>query len=502
MTFQEFVRDVWPLLDRPWPAVDARYRETHGGAEPRSADRAFAYWRLCNLSRQIEAPARDPAQFAAHDFRAQVADLWPPAPPPVPASVPRAAQGHTRLDGRCFADARGPYAALGATYFYAPHSDPDRLDQNLRWLAHQGCDYIRILLMVGAAPYWPFHIQPRSWEAYQRVLETASAHGLRVQPVIFADAHEMMPDTADRAAFVGEVAAWCLQRRDQIQFIEVANESELNGVTLDELTHYCTILQTHCDIPFAASSPTGSLDPEEGLERLYRDHGCRSPLATPHFDRTAWEDGYRIIRQPWHYQFTGHQSYMPRAFINNEPAGYGAKQGGISIPEQFGMAALYTVLCGGAAYCWHTLAGVKGYQDDNQTVVNFEDTPGGSEMWSSMRSLIDAIPGNLANGEVANHHWTAPRHPLQPSLDDQIWTDGRHHGVVRAFARRHGAIWYVGLLGIDRYVDVVPNRDVRATLHHPVTGASVWQGDLAAGQTQRIEADGETRSYLLTLEEV
>ena len=499
MNFAEFARDVWPLLDRPWPAVDARFRETHGGQEPTEQDRAFAYWRLFNLSRQIEAPAIDPAQYAAHDFRAQVSDLWMPSPDPVPDPVPGVPRGSTRLEGRCFVDDRGPSFPLGATYMYAAHSEPDRLDRNLGWLAARGCDYIRILLMVGAGPYWPYQIQPRSWEAYQRVIGAAARYGLRIQPVIFADAHVMMPDLSDRQNFVREVASWCLHRSDHIQFIEVANESELNGVSLDELATYCEILQTHCGIPFAASSPDGSHEPEAALERLYRDHGCRSPLATPHFDRTDWEDGYRIVRQPWHYQYVGHPSYMPTAFVNNEPAGSGVKQGGVTLPEQFGMAALYTAISGGAAYCWHSLAGVKGLESDNQTEVDFSDTPRGVEMWHSMRSLIDLVPPNLANGENANHHWTTPRHPLQPSLDDQIWPDGREHGVVRACASRVGDIWYVGLLGIDGYVDIAPNRDVSGVLYHPVTGAEVWRGSLAQGEVKRIAEDGSTRSYLLAL---
>ena len=116
-----------------------------------------------------------------------------------------------------------------------------------------------------------------------------------------------------------------------------------------------------------------------------------------------------------------------------------------------------------------------------------------------MRSLIDLVPPNLANGENANHHWTTPRHPLQPSLDDQIWPDGREHGVVRACASRVGDIWYVGLLGIDGYVDIAPNRDVSGVLYHPVTGAEVWRGSLAQGEVKRIAEDGSTRSYLLAL---
>ena len=228
------------------------------------------------------------------------ADLEPlqpkaePVPVPLPEVRNRAAKGFSRLESKMFADDYGVYPAIGATYMYAPRSaevDEARLIRNLDWLSQNGCHYIRILLMVGNAPYWPFKIEPRSWDAYHRVMELAWERRMRTQPVIFADAQVMMPSKSDRETFVGEVAAFCNQRREMIQFIEVANESELNGVSMEELTRYCKILSTTTDIPFAASSPTGSHEEIVGLEKLYGEHGCRSPIATPHFDRKAWEDG-------------------------------------------------------------------------------------------------------------------------------------------------------------------------------------------------------------------
>ena len=428
---------------------------------------------------------------------------WPRAEVPTtpfPEVRNRAAKGFSRLESKMFADDNGVYPAIGATFMYAARSaevDEARLIRNLDWLSQNGCNYIRILLMVGTPPYWPFEIKPRSWDAYHRVMELAWERRMRTQPVIFADAENSMPSGADREKFVGEVAQFCNDRREMVQFIEVANEAEFNGVSMDELTRYCEILSRSTDIPFAASSPTGSNDPEAGLEKLYGEHGCRSPIATPHFDRKAWEDGYRIVRQPWHYQFIGHPSYMPSVFVNNEPAGPGVKQGGVTEPEQIGMAALYTFLSGGAAYCFHSLAGVKGFKDDNQTEVDFSDTPRGDEMWHSIRSLIANVPTNIANGKTANHHWTNPRHPLEPSLNDQIWPDGPERGLVRAFAQRFEHEWYVGLLGIRGSIEFAPNRDVDATLYHPISGKVVWNWKISRGERVRVEPDGETRSYLL-----
>jgi hypothetical protein len=266
---------------------------------------------------------------------------------------------------------------------------------------------------------------------------------------------------------------------------------------MDELTRYCEILSKSTDIPFAASSPTGSHYPEASLEKLYGEHGCRSPIATPHFDREAWEDGYRIIRQPWHYQYAGDSSYMPSVFVNNEPAGFGPNSGGMSIPEHFGMGALYTFLSGGAAFCFHSIHGVKGSDRANENEFDFSDMPRGDEMWESIRSLVANVPTNIANGNSANHHWTNPQHPLEPSLNDQIWPDNSESGLVRAFAQGFGPEWYVGLLGIRGSVEFAPNRDVDATLYHPISGNVVWNRKISQGEKVRVEQDGETRSYLL-----
>ena len=434
------------------------------------------------------------------------ADLEPlqpkaePVPVPLPEVRNRAAKGFSRLESKMFADDYGVYPAIGATYMYAPRSaevDEARLIRNLDWLSQNGCHYIRILLMVGNAPYWPFKIEPRSWDAYHRVMELAWERRMRTQPVIFADAQVMMPSKSDRETFVGEVAAFCNQRREMIQFIEVANESELNGVSMEELTRYCKILSTTTDIPFAASSPTGSHEEIVGLEKLYGEHGCRSPIATPHFDRKAWEDGYRIIRQPWHYQYAGHHSYMPNVFVNNEPAGFGPNSGGVTLPEHFGMAALNTFLSGGAAYCFHTIHGIKGQDRANENEFDFCDIPRGEEMMESIESLLGNVPLNIANGENANHHWTSPLHPFEPSINEQIWPDGHDRGVVRAFAQGFGREWYIGLLGIRKSVNFTLTRNVDATLFHPITGDVVWDRKISRGESTTVEPDGEIRSYLL-----
>ena len=189
---------------------------------------------------------------------------------------------------------------------------------------------------------------------------------------------------------------------------------------------------------------------------------------------------------------------MPNVFVNNEPAGIGERSGGVTLPEHIGMAALYTFLSRGAAYCFHSLAGVKGVElHDNKTEIDFCDIPRGEEMMESMESLMGNVPLNIANGENANHHWTSPLHPLQPSLNEQIWPDGHDRGVVRAFAQGFGLEWYVGLLGIRNSVDFTLNRNVEATLYHPISGDVLWNHKINKGDSVTVKPDGEIRSYLL-----
>ena len=466
--------------------------------------RASEEWNLRHPGLQVPADEH----MERHDHGTNNDLPWPRTEVPT-TSFPggnRAPKGFSRLEMRMFADDYGVYPAIGATYMYAVRSaevDEARLIRNLDWLSQNGCNYIRILLMVGSPPYWSFEIKPRSWDAYHRVMELAWERHMRTQPVIFADGEHSMPSGDDREKFVGEVAQFCNDRREMVQFIEVANEAEWNGVSMEELTRYCEILSRSTDIPFAASSPHGdSTLHDKSLEELYGELGCRSPIATPHFDREAWEDGYRIIRQPWHYQYTGDHSYMPSVFVNNEPAGFGPNSGGVTIPEHFGMGALYTFLSGGAAFCFHSIHGVKGQDRANQNKFDFCDIPRGGEMWESIRSLVANVPANIANGNNANHHWTSPQHPLEPSLNEQIWPDGPDRGLVRAFAQGFGPEWYVGLLGIRESVEFAPNRDVDATLYHPISGEVVWNWKIDRGERVRVEPDGETRSYLLTTVDV
>lgn len=428
--------------------------------------------------------------------------VYPSAPEPGPQRTP---EGATQIDGRAFRDSAGHWPALGATYMYAAHAvvaDRGRFIANLDWLSAQGCHYIRFLTMVGPNSYWPFAIKPRSWSAYDDVAQLAWDRKMRIQPVIFADVDHAQPGDLD--AYALAVCDWTRDWQSQVLCIEAANESNLNGLSNQELVSVCRVLADNTSIPFAASSPTGSHDVDAGLTQLYEVDGCRSTLAVPHWDRDQGEEMHRLIRQPWHYVGLEGGS-LPNACLNNEPAGAGLttdKQGGVTIPEQFGAAALTSFVCGAAAYCWHSEAGVKGVSADGSRLVDFDMIPRGAEMWESMRASVAHLPGDISNGHRQNHYWSG--HPLSPSLDEQLWPGlpAGSPGCTRAYASLAQGQWYIPILGIRSSVTITPNRDVLAKLIRVRDGVELDAFPISRGVSVVIAEGGpHDRNRLLILED-
>lgn len=462
------------------------------------------------------------------------APWFEPTPQPLPPR--RMPAGPTRIDGRMLADDNGPILGVGATYMAALHhvrTDWPRFERNTGYLAAQGATFIRLLMMVGGVnDFWPFVIQPQESPALlDRALRRCHDVGLRVQPTILADAQHTSEATRER--LIRDTVFVCDDHRDAVWLIEPANESNLNGVSDDQLLRsrmslgesepaalalidaarrrrYTDLIRSLTDIPYAASSPAGSDNVEDALVRLYGS-GCRSPIATPHWDRARREDDYRHVRQPWEYQFLPHEGqlerlslrredvHMPRLHQSNEPIGCGDKQGGLCDPERIAMSALVTFLSGGCGYVYHSEAGVRGLTGD------FADQPHAEATWRAIRSTLALVPAGLANGELANHHWRPPNphHPLEPSLNGQILgdlgPDAYAPGLVRAYGSQVDGVWYIALLGIRHHVTWAPNRDCDVRLYSPLDGHQVFAERVAAGQQVTTRPEAGTRSFVMVL---
>ena len=389
-----------------------------------------------------------------------------PSPPVVtpPVVTPLHRTGIVRLDGRAFADDDGPFVGWGASLFWAlwaaRHDEP-KLNEALDWLSSHGVDYVRVLSMVGSQPYWDGRIINPSWDDYAevlfRLLDACQSRGLRVQMTLFADAQVMMPRQQDRLAWVETMAVRLESRRPTIQFVEIANESNLNGVDdsdLAELTRHWTV---HSGILVAPSSPDGG-NAEESIQRLFSEHSAiNADLLTPHLDRriNTVEGRYRPIRQPWEVQFYNTPTTV---FTNNEPIGPGSSGETETDPGRLAAGMLTTYIAGGASYVLHSDAGVRGD-------ISYPDAVSDDAM-RAMRAVHGLVPGDIASGQRQNHHWDG--HPYETA--DQIWPDTDGTGVVRAFATEVNHVFWIILMGLRDKYDMIARWDMTIESYDLRTG--------------------------------
>jgi len=368
---------------------------------------------------------------------------------------------------------------------WAAKHDPPMLAATLDYLA-PFVDYVRVLAMVGSLPYWegrvidPFDSEYASTLA--SLLDAAAERGMRVQVVLFADAHVMMPDHSDRREWVEKMAGWLEARRSAVQFVEVANESNLNGVEDDDLRELTLLWDEISEIPVAPSSPDGG-NAEESINRLFDGRLVGADLLTPHFDRRTdtVETVYRPHRQPWEVQF---YETPISAFTNNEPIGPGSSGETEHDPARLAIGLATTYLSGGAGYVIHSSAGVRGFED-YWTVV----TP---EMLTAIKATSDLLPAGVQNAERCNHHWDC--HPYDP-VGEQIWPENGEDGVVRAFAANVGERSYVAVMGLRGSYTVTAKRDMGIEVFSVRTGARLQTLDLAAGEEyQFVEAEEEAQT--------
>ena len=394
--------------------------------------------------------------------------------------------GSVRLDGNAFADDEGTYNALGASLMWglwAAKNDPAKLISTLDYLS-PFVDYVRVLSMVGSLPYWEGRVIDPFDSDYETTLTTlldaATERGLRVQVVLFADAQVMMPSHQDRREWVQQMAVWLEAKRDAVQFVEIANESNLNGVADDNLRELTLLWDEISEIPVAPSSPDGG-NAEESINRLFDGRLVGADLVTPHFDRRTdtIETVYRPHRQTWEAQFYDH----PLPFTNNEPIGPGSSGETENDPARLAIGLANTFIAGGAGYVIHSSAGVRGLED-YWTVV----TP---EILTALKATKDLIPAGIQNAERCNHHWAC--HPYE--TDDQIWPDTHENGVVRAFAANHDGHSYVVLTGLKESYTVTAKRAMGVEIFDARTGERTQTIELSEGQEWTFYEEG-SKDYL------
>jgi hypothetical protein len=338
--------------------------------------------------------------------------------PPVIPPLPVGRRGAVRLEGRAFADADGPWLATGTTLFWAlwgERHDPERLEQNLAWLANEGGDYVRILGMVGTESWADRRIDPNDhdyWDLVRKLDARLERHGLRFQITVFADAQAMMPNKDARPGFLDRWVHYANAHPHRVTMIEIANEYWQNGLDLEELVTLTKRANAATSVLVASSAPGCGTFPEGetpdaiACRAEWAALGAVSDLMGPHFDRDISKaDGvWRPVRQPWEMLFTP----PARAYINNEPIGPQSSVAADDGPGRMMMAAAVTWLTGGAAYTLHTGAGIRGggqFDRDRGRSANLWEVPRISDTWSALRAVRTLLPPTLPNCAAKNAHW-------------------------------------------------------------------------------------------------
>lgn len=433
---------------------------------------------------------------ASDEYAALQAQPTEPTPGPGPATTKRT--GRVRLEGSSFADDQGPFNALGITYMSAMsmyRNDRPRLEKTLAEMKANGFDYIRVLGTVGdydKPDYWDGREidwrDPGYKDAIAGLTDLAyDTYGLRVEWTLIGDGQKNIPNEADRYRLLDTFLEMSKGREEKIQHFEVANEAWQNGFAGDagvaQLRAMTKYLNDRTDVLVAASAPDGG-EPAD-VERLYG--GGVADLATFHFDRdtSKTEGGWRPVRQPWEWQYTGGSNGIPRVATNNEPIGPGASVSSENDPKKLVAGAIVSYLSGLPGHVFHTRAGVRGDED-------FSSQPG----FDAFKAMKSYVPSDLASWTRKNAHWSDSPFKVYARDDrgnlkaDAMWPDlPGGTGAVRAYGAVKGNEFFVFPMGVKDRVTMEPRRDVEFDVINPMTGQVVDTKRVRAGEQFDLAGD-------------
>jgi hypothetical protein len=398
--------------------------------------------------------------------------------------APHARNGRVRLTDRALADDGGPFNALGASLFWAlwgERHDPERLEANLAWLADRGADFVRVFAMVGARSWSDRRIDPHApgyWESVDGLLSRLSAHGLRAQLTIFADAQVMMPDRAARRAFAERWADRAAREPERFVLIEVANEHWQNGLTdVEEVRALARVVAERADVLVALSATA----PEKACA-LYA--GSVADVATVHYFRRG---GWPSVEQPWNWPADYNRACpggLPVAF-NSEPIGPGSSVNDEDDPARLVMAYVTTFVSQNAAYVLHTGAGVRGGGLADRAVgrrANLFEVGSLDAALRGIQAAREYLPAGLANWD--RHAAAAPSHPFA-GFDAAV----ARGLVTAAHAATSGDRFVVAVLGLAGPVEVRSRRACTVDVREPF-GPHATRLELGVGELLTV-AGGE-----------
>jgi hypothetical protein len=403
--------------------------------------------------------------------------------------------GPVRVVGHSFADDRGPFLGLGASYFTALwrcRHDRSRLEKDLSFLSDHGFNYYRMLSMVGYYSAWEgLEVAPASfrnrngqrveawpdyWEQLKDLVDIAfDKYQLRTHVTVFADA-QLMPDKQDRIEHMRRLLDEVVRGREQkIMLLEVANEAWQNGFPgqqgIADLREFAAYLNARTDVPVAITS---NHDVEDGFERTYAD--SHADLATWHFSRDRKAvSGWQPVIDCW--ELAAKPGFPP--IISNEPIGPGASVASEKNPIKLVMAAAFAYVARLPGYVFHSEAGVFGK-------TRFEDTVA----MDRFGTLLQILPHDLAGWRRNNGE--GPEAPLRVFADgkiDRYWTEENpaRDGCLMNAGSQRGRDFICVPIGIrPEGLQVEARTPVLFEVMDPLSGEELASAMLKAGQRRRL----------------
>lgn len=398
---------------------------------------------------------------------------------------PRA--GLVRAEGRKIVDDAGAFFPLGVSFFCALWGwkhDRDRARRSFAFLAEHDADYYRALFEVGGGSWADRTIDPRGADYEDNAIdmvETAwNEFGLRVEPTVFAGGTGADPDlVTDKLRRIFE------SRQHVVISMEGANEAFQNFPDHALLRRQVQKIRSWFRGLVATSSPQNA-SPELFAEYTSKDFDVAN-FFTVHTERSVNDGGWRAVRQPW-------DAWPLRmGGSNNEPPGLQSSGAMLSDPLRLAMLRAIGIMCGVPAFVLHTGAGVRwGGAADLATGTGKDYLPRKANFWEydnfsaicrALRQVDALVPADAPNWTKTRHGADHTDHPLRT---DDIWPDGLDHGVVRIHAAYGGGRFVVMPIGVKKYADLHARDACRITVSDPLTGATLDERTLAAGEVYRL----------------
>ncbi len=399
--------------------------------------------------------------------------------------------GMVTVTGRTWRDAAGEFYPLGDTLFWAVagwRHERERFQQNARYVASKGHDYVRILGDVGWADV------DSSAADYETILGEVidwlyDVCGLRVEITVWGGSDRDPINAAQRVAKV--IADG---RQHKVLDSESSNESGQNGPDDPTLDKMSVILRA-AGCVVAPSSPMGSVDFEAWLRARIGDRWAS--IGCVHLDRTFGDLGWRAVRQPWDWKG------LPYAITHNEPIGPRSSVAEMTDPLRLVMLRVFGIMCGLGAFVLHNGAGVAGQVDPaHNRPANLWEVPGIDAIMQAIRQIDAILPNGLADWAKSFQHggYAFPGFEMffdPPLIADGIWSDGHDHGCSRIYNSTSGNDLFTVVLGVKPYVNLKATRALQLTIYNPVT-LEKQDRTVVANEVFRLEGDeGANAAYII-----